>query len=26
MDFGHPKSTEPVLRFVEQVMQPINGK
>jgi alkanesulfonate monooxygenase SsuD/methylene tetrahydromethanopterin reductase-like flavin-dependent oxidoreductase (luciferase family) len=26
MDFGHPKSTEPVLRFVEQVMQPISGK
>jgi alkanesulfonate monooxygenase SsuD/methylene tetrahydromethanopterin reductase-like flavin-dependent oxidoreductase (luciferase family) len=26
MDFGHPKSTEPVLRFVEQVMQPMNAK
>ena len=26
MDFGHPKTTEPVIRFVEQVMQPINGK
>lgn len=23
MDFGHPQSTEPVLRFVEQVMQPM---
>jgi len=23
MDFGHPKSTEPVLRFVEQVIRPI---
>ena len=23
LDFGHPKSTEPVLRFIEQVMQPI---
>ena len=23
LDFGHPKSTEPVLRFVEQVMKPI---
>ena len=23
LDFGHPQSTEPVLRFVEQVMQPM---
>jgi alkanesulfonate monooxygenase SsuD/methylene tetrahydromethanopterin reductase-like flavin-dependent oxidoreductase (luciferase family) len=23
MDFGHPQSTEPVMRFVEQVMQPM---
>jgi len=23
MDFGHPRSTEPVLRFVEQVMAPL---
>lgn len=23
LDFGHPKSTEPVLRFIEQVMKPI---
>ena len=23
MDFGHPQSTEPVLRFVEQVMDPM---
>jgi len=26
MDFGHPKSTEPVLRFIEQVIEPINAK
>ena len=25
MDFGHPQSTEPVLRFVEQVMQPMKA-
>jgi alkanesulfonate monooxygenase SsuD/methylene tetrahydromethanopterin reductase-like flavin-dependent oxidoreductase (luciferase family) len=25
MDFGHPQSTEPVLRFVEQVMKPLRG-
>ena len=25
MDFGHPKSTEPVLRFVEQVMTPMKA-
>ena len=25
MDFGHPQSTEPVLRFVEQVMNPLRG-
>lgn len=25
MDFGHPQSTEPVLRFVEQVMRPLRG-
>jgi hypothetical protein len=23
MDFGHPQSTEPVLRFVEEVMAPL---
>jgi len=23
LDFGHPKSTEPVMRFIEQVMQPV---
>ena len=23
MDFGHPRSTEPILRFVEQVMTPL---
>ena len=23
LDFGHPQSTEPVLRFVEQVMTPL---
>jgi hypothetical protein len=23
MDFGHPQSTEPVLRFVEEVMVPL---
>ena len=26
MDFGHPKSTEPVLRFVEQVIHALNSK
>jgi len=26
MDFGHPKSTEPILRFVEQVMTPLNAR
>jgi alkanesulfonate monooxygenase SsuD/methylene tetrahydromethanopterin reductase-like flavin-dependent oxidoreductase (luciferase family) len=26
MDFGHPQSTEPVLRFVEQVMTPLRGE
>ena len=25
MDFGHPQSTEPVIRFVEQVMQPMKA-
>ena len=25
MDFGHPQSTEPVLRFVEQVMGPLRA-
>jgi alkanesulfonate monooxygenase SsuD/methylene tetrahydromethanopterin reductase-like flavin-dependent oxidoreductase (luciferase family) len=25
MDFGHPTSTEPVLRFVEQVMNPLRS-
>ena len=25
MDFGHPQSIEPVLRFVEQVMQPMKA-
>ena len=25
MDFGHPQSTEPVLRFVEQVLQPMKA-
>jgi alkanesulfonate monooxygenase SsuD/methylene tetrahydromethanopterin reductase-like flavin-dependent oxidoreductase (luciferase family) len=25
MDFGHPQSTEPVLRFVEQVMRPLRA-
>ena len=25
MDFGHPQSTEPVMRFVEQVMQPMKA-
>ena len=25
MDFGHPQSTEPVLRFVEQVMRPFRA-
>ena len=25
LDFGHPKSTEPVLRFIEQVMKPIRA-
>jgi hypothetical protein len=24
MDFGHPQSTEPVLRFVEQVIRKVN--
>lgn len=24
-DFGHPQSTEPVLRFVEQVMKPLRA-
>ena len=23
MDFGHPQSTEPVMRFIEQVMTPL---
>ncbi len=26
MDFGHPQSTEPVLRFVEQVINPLRGQ
>jgi alkanesulfonate monooxygenase SsuD/methylene tetrahydromethanopterin reductase-like flavin-dependent oxidoreductase (luciferase family) len=26
MDFGHPQSTEPVLRFVEQVIHALNSK
>lgn len=26
MDFGHPQSTEPVLRFVEQVMSPLRSR
>ena len=25
MDFGNPKATEPVLRFVEQVIRPLRG-
>ncbi|WP_433802818.1 LLM class flavin-dependent oxidoreductase [Actinomycetospora sp. CA-084318] len=25
MDFGHPRSTEPVLRFAEQVIAPLRG-
>ena len=25
MDFGHPQSTEPVMRFVEQVMAPLRS-
>ena len=25
MDFGHPQSTEPVMRFVEQVMRPMKA-
>ncbi|GLZ51588.1 LLM class flavin-dependent oxidoreductase [Actinomycetospora sp. NBRC 106378] len=25
MDFGHPRSTEPVLRFAEQVIAPLKG-
>ena len=25
MDFGHPQSTEPVLRFVEQVIEPLRA-
>jgi len=25
LDFGHPKSTEPVMRFIEQVIQPIRA-
>lgn len=25
MDFGHPRSTEPILRFVEQVMTPLRA-
>jgi alkanesulfonate monooxygenase SsuD/methylene tetrahydromethanopterin reductase-like flavin-dependent oxidoreductase (luciferase family) len=25
MDFGHPRSTEPVLRFAEQVITPLRG-
>lgn len=25
MDFGHPQSTEPVMRFVEQVLQPMKA-
>ncbi|MGI9616941.1 MAG: hypothetical protein ACR2QO_28755, partial [Acidimicrobiales bacterium] len=25
LDFGHPQSTEPVLRFVEQVMAPMRA-
>ena len=25
MDFGHPQSTEPVMRFVEQVMTPLRS-
>ena len=25
MDFGHPKSTEPILRFAEQVIAPLRG-
>ena len=25
MDFGHPQSTDPVMRFVEQVMTPLRG-
>ena len=24
-DFGHPTSTEPVLRFVEEVLKPMRG-
>jgi alkanesulfonate monooxygenase SsuD/methylene tetrahydromethanopterin reductase-like flavin-dependent oxidoreductase (luciferase family) len=26
MDFGNPRSTEPILRFVEQVMVPLRGR
>lgn len=26
MDFGHPQTTEPVLRFVEQVMTPLRAE
>jgi hypothetical protein len=25
MDFGHPQSTEPVMRFVEQVLRPMKS-
>ena len=25
MDFGHPQSTAPVLRFVEQVLEPVKA-
>jgi hypothetical protein len=25
MDFGHPQSTEPLMRFVEQVLQPMKA-
>jgi hypothetical protein len=25
MDFGHPRSTEPVLRFAEQVIAPLRS-
>jgi hypothetical protein len=25
MDFGNPKTTEPILRFAEQVIAPLKG-
>jgi hypothetical protein len=26
MDFGHPQDTEPVIRFVDQVLNPMKGR